>query len=299
MLTFPSTIRSSPAATWSSWGSFPNALPLLDRGPPAEASPLGYSALDSYGRSGSAAGLTALGNPSFQMPTNGEMAQLLAEALAQGVGRKDKDQAAKSGGPGVDLGQLAQLASLLPALGGAGAGGGQGAGQGGDPSAQERGARGAAPSRRAQRARRVQRPRIRTRDRPRTPRNARNPASRTDGPRSHNETGIPNGLRANAANGARVVRQMGFSGTIGGLGHRNGPSDHPHGNAIDVMTNRDTAMGNRVAEHFRQNHQQLGVKYVIYQQRIASPRTGWQWQRMNDRGSPTANHMDHPHISFY
>jgi hypothetical protein len=123
--------------------------------------------------------------------------------------------------------------------------------------------------------------------------------SRTDGPRSQNQRGIPDGLRQNAANGARVVREMGFTGTIGGLGHRSGPSDHPHGNAIDVMTNSDTRMGRQVAEHFRQNHDQLGVKYVIYQQQIASPRTGWQWERMRDRGSPTANHMDHPHISFY
>jgi hypothetical protein len=122
---------------------------------------------------------------------------------------------------------------------------------------------------------------------------------RTDGPRSRGERGIPDGLRPNAANGARVVREMGFTGTIGGLGHRAGKSDHPHGNAIDVMTHGDTRMGRQVAEHFRQNHDELGVKYVIYQQHIASPRTGWQWRRMEDRGNPTANHMDHPHISFH
>jgi hypothetical protein len=121
----------------------------------------------------------------------------------------------------------------------------------------------------------------------------------TDGPRSQNQTGIPNGLRQNAANGARVVREMGFTGTIGGIGHRSGASDHPHGNAIDVMTNNNRAQGRQIAEHFRQNHEQLGVKYVIFEQMIASPRNNWQWRRMEDRGSPTANHMDHPHISFH
>jgi len=121
----------------------------------------------------------------------------------------------------------------------------------------------------------------------------------TDGPRSQGQRGIPDGLRQNAANGARVVREMGFGGTIGGLGERSHASDHPHGNAIDVMTQRDTNMGRQVAENFRQNHDQLGVKYVIYQQQIASPRTGWQWRPMEDRGSPTANHMDHVHISFH
>jgi hypothetical protein len=85
-----------------------------------------------------------------------------------------------------------------------------------------------------------------------------------------------------------------------GLGHRpGGRSDHPHGNAIDVMTHGDTAMGRRVAEEFRRNARQHGVKYVIYRQMIASPRTGWRWRPMADRGNPTANHMDHVHISFH
>ena len=48
------------------------------------------------------------------------------------------------------------------------------------------------------------------------------------------KAGIPDGLRANAANGARVVREMGFRGEIDGLGERSGKSDHPHGNAIDA-----------------------------------------------------------------
>jgi hypothetical protein len=122
--------------------------------------------------------------------------------------------------------------------------------------------------------------------------------SGTGGPRSTGETGIPDGLRENAANGAREVREMGFDGTIGGIGERSGPSDHPHGNAIDVMTMDDTKSGRDIAEHFRANHDELGVKYVIYEQMIASPSSNWEWRPMEDRGSPTANHMDHVHISF-
>ena len=111
--------------------------------------------------------------------------------------------------------------------------------------------------------------------------------------------GVPAGLRPNAARGAAIVRdRFGFTGTIGGLGHRSGPSDHPHGNAIDVMTNSNRTQGRQIAEYFRQNHDQLGVKYVIFEQRIASSRNNWAWRPMADRGSPTANHMDHPHISF-
>jgi hypothetical protein len=299
MLTFNPALRSFAGTSFPGW-----SLPLgnLGQNNPGDqtANPLQLASLgaaDSYGMNQQSLGALGLGGTSFQMPSSQEMAQLLAEALSQGVGRKDqKNAGAQNGGTGgADLGNLLQgLAGMMSqvAMNGAGqnlgnlsgenAGAGPGSGQ--DPAA-----------RRARSPRRVNNRSLahRTHDRPRT----RAPAN--EGPRTRNETGIPNGLRQNAANGARVVREMGFRGTIGGLGHRAGRSDHPHGNAIDVMTNRDTAMGRRVAERFRQDHQRLGVKYVIYQQQIASPRTNWQWQRMADRGSPTANHMDHPHISFY
>lgn len=280
MLTFNPALRSFAGTNFPSW-----SLPLGDPNQPNPGAQTTHPLLranlgsaDSYDMTPQSLGTLGLGGPSFQMPSSQEMAQLMAEALAQGVGRKDKNAGAQNGGAGgADLGTLLQGLAGMINQGGSD-------GSGGNPGAQ-----------RARRPRRINNRSLahRAQDRPRT----RAPAN--DGPRTRNETGIPNGLRPNAANGARVVRQMGFRGTIGGLGHRAGRSDHPHGNAIDVMTNRDTAMGRRIADHFRQNHQQLGVKYVIYQQQIASPRTNWQWQRMADRGSPTANHMDHPHISFY
>jgi hypothetical protein len=46
-------------------------------------------------------------------------------------------------------------------------------------------------------------------------------------------------------------------------------------------------------------HDELGVKYVIFEQKIYGSWTGWKAERMEDRGGPTANHMDHPHISFH
>lgn len=120
------------------------------------------------------------------------------------------------------------------------------------------------------------------------------------GPVVPGQNGVPAGLNENAARGAAMVRQVfGFDGTIGGIGQRSGPSDHPHGNAIDVMTNENMEQGQQIADFFRANHDELGVKYVIFNQRIASERTGWQWEAMEDRGSPTANHLDHPHISFH
>ena len=120
------------------------------------------------------------------------------------------------------------------------------------------------------------------------------------GPVTPGENGVPAGLKPNAARGAALVREVfGFDGTIGGVGQRSGPSDHPHGNAIDVMTNQNMEQGQQIADFFVKHAQELGVKYVIFNQRIASENNGWQWTAMEDRGSPTANHMDHPHISFH
>lgn len=111
--------------------------------------------------------------------------------------------------------------------------------------------------------------------------------------------GVPNGLQENAARGAAAVRKaFGFDGAIGGLGKRDNPSDHPDGNAIDVMTNSNVELGEEIADFFVANRDALGVKYVIFNRTIWSARNDWQPRRMADRGSPTANHVDHPHISF-
>jgi hypothetical protein len=81
--------------------------------------------------------------------------------------------------------------------------------------------------------------------------------------------------------------------TVYGVAGRAGTSDHPLGLALDFMVDR--AMGDRLADFALRNRRRLGVNYVIYRQRI---NFGNGWQAMQDRGSPTANHMDHVHISF-
>jgi DNA-binding cell septation regulator SpoVG len=60
--------------------------------------------------------------------------------------------------------------------------------------------------------------------------------------------------------------------------------------------NRST--GNAIAQYAIDNASRLGVKYVIWEQRIWQPSSG-QWVAMNDRGSVTENHYDHVHISSY
>ncbi len=81
--------------------------------------------------------------------------------------------------------------------------------------------------------------------------------------------------------------------TILGVGGRAGTSDHPSGLALDLMVNRGT--GDALADCALRNKAALGVTYVIWRQRI---NYGNGWQFMEDRGSTTANHYDHVHISF-
>ena len=78
--------------------------------------------------------------------------------------------------------------------------------------------------------------------------------------------------------------------------------DHPSGHAADFMVGTSPSgrtKGDRLAAYVQKHHKELGVDYVIWYQRIWSPaRNGEGWRPMDDRGSPTANHMDHVHITF-
>lgn len=72
--------------------------------------------------------------------------------------------------------------------------------------------------------------------------------------------------------------------------------EHAQGIAIDIMVSGDR--GWQVAEFIRANYGALGVSYVIYSQRIWSvDRAGEGWRGMEDRGSITANHYDHVHVT--
>jgi hypothetical protein len=78
-----------------------------------------------------------------------------------------------------------------------------------------------------------------------------------------------------------------------GIAGRGGPSDHPRGLALDFMVDRAT--GDALAAYAVAHRAELGINYVIWRQRID---TGRGFRAMADRGSPTANHFDHVHVSF-
>lgn len=72
-------------------------------------------------------------------------------------------------------------------------------------------------------------------------------------------------------------------------------SDHNSGNAVDIMITGAT--GDRITEYLIANRDKLNVKYVIFEQKIYASYTGWSGRAMEDRGSVTANHYDHVHVS--
>jgi hypothetical protein len=92
---------------------------------------------------------------------------------------------------------------------------------------------------------------------------------------------------------AEILGCMYGEPTMYGVAGRAGHSDHPSGLAVDFMV--DTATGNDLAECVLRNKDALGVKYVIWRQRINS---GSGWKAMEDRGGVTENHFDHVHVSF-
>jgi hypothetical protein len=75
------------------------------------------------------------------------------------------------------------------------------------------------------------------------------------------------------------------------------PNGHPSGLALDYMVESDTALGNAIVQYHIDHWDELGVEYIIYKQRILTSPTG-SWTAMEDRGSPTANHMDHVHVNY-
>jgi hypothetical protein len=68
-----------------------------------------------------------------------------------------------------------------------------------------------------------------------------------------------------------------------GVAGRAGTSDHPGGLALDLMVDREP--GGDLASYAVRNMKRLGIKYMIYRQRI---NYGSGWERMEDRGGTTA-----------
>jgi LysM repeat protein len=75
------------------------------------------------------------------------------------------------------------------------------------------------------------------------------------------------------------------------------PKGHPSGLALDYMVGPDAALGDAVVRYHVAHWNELGVDYIIWQQKILTSPTG-SWTQMADRGSATANHRDHVHVNY-
>lgn len=81
--------------------------------------------------------------------------------------------------------------------------------------------------------------------------------------------------------------------------------DHPSGHALDVMLPNYTsasgkALGHEIANWARANAKSLDIEYVIYDQHIWNIlRDSEGWRYMADRGSDSANHKNHVHITVF
>jgi hypothetical protein len=83
------------------------------------------------------------------------------------------------------------------------------------------------------------------------------------------------------------------------LGRRTSGGYHGQGRALDCMIS-DSTVGWEIAKWVRAHAKELGAMEVIYRQHIWTvQRSSEGWRSMSDRGSPTANHMDHVHVSVY
>lgn len=71
--------------------------------------------------------------------------------------------------------------------------------------------------------------------------------------------------------------------------------DHRDGYAVDIMVSGDR--GWEVAEYLRLHYKELKISYLIYSQKIWADYRQY-WKPMSDRGSITANHYDHVHVSL-
>jgi hypothetical protein len=101
-----------------------------------------------------------------------------------------------------------------------------------------------------------------------------------------------------AALAEEVGRRFAVAEVLGYRPSARDPGGHPSGLAADFMVYDDRAKGDAIAAYLITHARRLSVDYVIWRQRIwSADRAAEGWRVMPDRGSPTENHEDHPHVN--
>lgn len=109
-----------------------------------------------------------------------------------------------------------------------------------------------------------------------------------------NGTSVPGNLNPNVIAVHRAVCARWPEVTTYGTWRSDG--EHGQGRAIDIMISGPT--GWDIAHYLREHASSLGISYLIYAQKIWSVERGGEgWRGMSNRGSATANHYDHVHVT--
>ncbi|WP_375000096.1 peptidoglycan DD-metalloendopeptidase family protein [Aeromicrobium sp. CTD01-1L150] len=105
---------------------------------------------------------------------------------------------------------------------------------------------------------------------------------------------VEKGLQQHTVDVYRAVcNQFPDVATYYGLANR---GEHATGHSLDVMVSG--AEGRKIRDFLQKNHAKLGIDYLIYEQEIWSvQRDSEGWRPMGSRGSPTADHFDHVHVT--
>jgi hypothetical protein len=74
---------------------------------------------------------------------------------------------------------------------------------------------------------------------------------------------------------------------------------HKNGRALDIMITqgKESALGWRIAKYLIAHASVFKIDHVIFEQKIWTPSSPT-WTKMANRGSATANHMDHVHVAI-
>jgi hypothetical protein len=110
---------------------------------------------------------------------------------------------------------------------------------------------------------------------------------------------VEDGLTPDAIRVHRAICNLFPSVTeYGGLRSGDSGSEHSTGHALDIMVSG--SKGQEIADWLKAHRKELGVSQLIWQQHIWTvQRSSEGWRAMEDRGSDTANHMDHVHVTVY
>lgn len=102
------------------------------------------------------------------------------------------------------------------------------------------------------------------------------------------------GLVAGSAQLRQIIMQRFGISDIGGYRPADKYGEHATGRALDVMVGGDRARGDAVKDFALANAPAIDLKWVIWRQHLYY--AGGGGYDMEDRGTPTDNHMDHVHI---